>query len=526
MFSNSQRTVLSSGKRMLNWSYTVNTAASASGEKKSSIPFNLYASSTDGVIHYGGVVNSPISKMVVDWGDGTKTTLKSGDFSGPHDNTKTIHEYRTAGTYTITISCAEWNKVYFDCPSYQNPHVLLSEEITSTGLYKNYYYFQRTLTKINTPLPGLAGSRYYKNETRYGILGDMVTTAFAECTHLTSLPSKLFGNLSKLKEYFGTFMGCTALASIPGDIFGNVDVEELDHLFENCTGLRSIPQNFFAHMPSLLTVEGIFAGCTSIASIPQNLFANNPNITTFSGIFYKCSTITSIPASIFSPCVNATRFQGAFAYTSITSIPEALFKTCTEALEFNGTFSNCSSLTAIPAALFRYNTKATNFQGTFGLCTSLRSIPAALFKYNTKITTFGAGGSSGYYGSLRGCFEKTAISSIPAHLFDTNTEITSFYSCFYGCTSLQSIPDNLLLYNKKVTNVTYFICGCSSLQSFNLHIKAPEIISARSFITKDLQNTTKKVYLPKNSTTYNTFNKIETDPENSYNKTGIIIIGE
>ena len=523
MFSNSQRTVLSSGKRMLNWSYTVNTAASASGEKKSSIPFNLYVSSSDGVIHYGGVINSPISKMVVDWGDGTKTTLKSSDFSGPHDNTKTIHTYKTAGTYTITISCAEWNKVYFDCPTYQNTHVLKTEDITATGSYSNYYYFQRTLTKVNTPLPGIAGSRYGRTGTQYGILGDMVSAAFAYCTHLTSLPSKMFGNLTKVKEYYNTFMQCTALTSIPSDLFGTVDVEELQLLFENCTSLRSIPQNLFARMPSLTTVEGIFAGCTSITSIPQNLFANNSNIKILSGVFYK-NSITSIPASIFSSCVNATNFQGTFAYTLITSLPETLFKTCVNASSFNGTFQGCASLASIPTDLFRYNINATNFQGTFGACTSIKSIPATLFKYNTKATTFGAGGSSGYYGSLDGCFEGTAITTVPAHLFDTNTEVTSFYSCFSNCPSLKSIPDNLLLYNKKITHIHRFISGCPLLQTFNLHIKATEILYAYGFMSRHDQNTTKKVYVPRNSTTYTTFTSYETSSSAYY--TGLIIIGE
>ena len=523
MFSNSQRTVLSAGKPMQNWSFTVNTAASASGEKKASIPFNIYASSTSGVIHYGGDVNSPISKMIVDWGDGTKTTLKSDDFSGPHDSSKIIHEYRTAGTYTITISCAEWNKVYLDCPTYQNAHVLVTQEITASGLYKNYYYFQRTLTKINTPFPGLAGSRYYRNETQYGILGRMVTAAFAGCTHLTSLPSKLFGNLSNMTDYFNTFNACTGLTSIPADLFGTVDVEDIEHLFEGCTGLRSIPQNLFAKMPSLTNVDGNFAGCTSITSIPQNLFASNPNIAYFRGIFYKCP-ITSIPATLFSACTKAVAFQGAFAYTKITSIPETLFKTCTSATDFNATFERCASLTSIPATLFRYNTNASNFQGTFAYCTSITSIPAALFKYNTKATVFGSGGSSGYYGSLDGCFEKTAITSVPAHLFDTNKEVTSFFSCFRGCASLRSIPDNLLLYNTKIKSIQYFISGCTSLTSFNIHIKAKEIILAYSFMSKDTQNTKKKVYVPKNSTTYTTFTNYETTSSSYY--TGLIVIGE
>lgn len=524
MFCNSQRTVLSSGKPMLDWSYTVNTAASAAGEKKSSIPFNLYNSSGNVVIHRGGVTNSAISKMIVDWGDGTKTTLTSADFSGPHDSSKTIHEYRTAGTYTITISCAEWNKMYFDAPTYQNTHVQVTREISETGLYKNYYYFQRTLTKVNNPIPDIAGSRYYKDESKYGLLGDMVTAVFAYCRHLTSLPSKLFGNLSKITDYHSTFLECSALASIPADLFGNVNsIEDATYIFENCTSLRSIPQNLLAKMTALASVNGIFAGCTSITSVPQNLFANNVNITDFGGVFYKCS-IASIPTAIFSTCSNAVNFQGAFAYNPITSIPETLFKTCTNASSFNGTFCNCSSLTSIPAALFRYNVNATNFQGTFGTCTSLASIPAALFKYNTKASTFGAGGSSGYYGSLDGCFERTAITSVPEHLFDTNTEATSFYSCFCGCTSLRSVPDNLLLYNTQIKSIHYFFADCSSLTSFNIHIKAKEIIAGYSFMSRNYQNTTKKIYVPRNSTTYDTFTHYES--EGSAYRMGLIIIAE
>ena len=91
----SQRMMVGAGGKYETWSFTVNTEAVASGEKTTGIPFNLYGQ--DGVT------------LDVDWGDGTVSTLSAADYA-ENNSTASLHEYETAGIYTITIGSKNWKR--------------------------------------------------------------------------------------------------------------------------------------------------------------------------------------------------------------------------------------------------------------------------------------------------------------------------------------------------------------------------------------------------------------------------------
>ena len=350
--------------------FTINTAASTSGEKKGAIPFQLTGSA---------------AVLSVDWGDGSFSTLKSSNYSSSSDYNASIHTYSTAGTYTIKIFCTDWSKI-------SNTNVCTSVGGSETSRY----YFERTLTAINSPFPNISS-----------------TSAFA--------------------------------------------------LFRFCSKLKTIPSNLFQKYTNCTSFYVCFDGCSSLQSIPSGLFDKN---------------------------------------TATTS--------------FDGCFSGCSSLTSIPSGLFDKNTAVDSFYATFFNCTSLTSIPTGLFDKNTKVERF-----------VQCFFGCSKLASIPSGLFDKNINVVTFETCFYNCTSLTSIPTNLFKYNTKVTVMVGTFEKCSALGNFTIHIGSSIIGNGYhddwdtlvdDFVTKK-SGTTRKVYVPKNSTTHTEFNAVAS-------KLGLTIIGE
>lgn len=497
------------------WSFKINTQASTSGAKTTGIPFNTWYHS-----YY-----QPRVKIIIDWGDGHKEKLLSEDFSGPHDNSRVVHQYQNPGIYTVTVSCNDWKKLYFDNPTHQNTNVIYTSGLTSTGDYANHYYFAQTLIQVIDKIPDIGGSRFYDSYGSTRTLTNYVSALFNDCKHLTSIPSGLFANLTNVYEFTETFKNCIALTSIPADIFGNnINLKNLNNTFDGCTSLRSIPENIFYNCPNIEEFSGVFNSCTALSSIPKNLFKNSLAAKDFSGVFYKCTGISSIPVEIFANNTQAQYFQEAFGEMSITSIPANLFRYNTEALNFNATFARCTGITSIPENLFQYNTKALNFQATFKY-TSITSIPANLFKYNTKVTTFGLGGSSGSYGDVGGCFEFCkSLTSIPANLFATNTEALYFVDCFAGCDRITSIPTNLFINNTKITRVNSCFSGCNT-PTFSIRLKSPNITVAHYFVstTNNIGDISQRiVYVPRNSDTENIFRAYASSDSTYYLKITVV----
>ena len=140
-------------------------------------------------------------------------------------------------------------------------------------------------------------------------------------------------------------------------------------------------------------------------------------------------------------------------------------------------------------------------------CSKLKTIPLDLFTKNTEATSFSY--------CFFGC---TSLQSIPEGLFDKNTQAASFQYCFSGCSSIQSIPSGLFDKNTAVT--TFFSCflNCAALGGFTLHISSSLVDICSNFVTKK-SGTTRRVYVPSNSTTETSFNAVASS-------LGLTIIGE
>ncbi len=423
------------------WQFTVDTEATASGEKKAAIPLNLYGQND--------------VELTVDWGDNTTSTLTSSDYA-VDDFTASVHEYASAGEYTITITSDDW----------ENAYLMTADEIeTVDDINAPVYYLRRTLTSLDSMLPPVKGTAFIYSSDNISTSNNAFSSLFYQYEKLESIPSNLFSGNAAIDNFSYCFCRCTSLASIPAG------------LFDNCTAVE--------------TFASCFENCTSLASIPAGLFDNNTAVTVFNSCFSDCTSLASIPSGLFDNNTEALWFGSCFGWcSSLTSIPSGLFDNNTAATNFSWCFIHCSSLASIPSGLFDNNTEATTFSSCFGGCTSLTSIPSGLFDNNTDATNFS------------GCFDGcTSLTSIPSGLFDNNTAVEYFDGCFQMCSSLASIPNGLFKNNTAATDFSYCFQSCTNLKNFHLRISSSSVEDFSDFVL-DASNVDRILCVPANSTTY------------------------
>ena len=253
------------------WQFTVNTEATAQGEKKTGIPFNLHGQ--DGVV------------LSVDWGDGTNSVLSASDYA-EDDSTASVHEYTDAGVYAIKVASANW----VDCCIFTSSSATIS---TINNVTASLYWFRRTLVSVDSELPELFGRNSYSS-TQGLVKGvDSFSALFSGCSYLSSIRSGLLDNNSKATNLDSCFRNCISLATVPSDLF---DKNTLVTSFSFC-----------------------FDGCSSLASIPAGLFDNNVLAQNFGACFGNCYSLTSIPTDLFKRNVAATSYNQCFRMANVAS---------------------------------------------------------------------------------------------------------------------------------------------------------------------------------------------------------------
>jgi len=147
------------------------------------------------------------------------------------------------------------------------------------------------------------------------------------------------------------FYGCSNLASLPFEpvIFNG---SSLSTAFANCTGLTSIPERLFEKAINNLSFFQVFYGCTGITSISDNLFKYNVNATSFQSSFAFCSNISSVPSDLFKNNVNSVSFANTFDNCiGIRSLGENLFYYNNLVTSYFRCFQACRNI-AMPTVLF------------------------------------------------------------------------------------------------------------------------------------------------------------------------------
>ena len=169
--------------------------------------------------------NGSTFNCVVDWGDSSTSTITAVD------DPDRIHNYASAGTYTVTITgtCEGWS-------------------FSDTG-------DRLKLTKIISFGSG-ASFAGFKD----------LAAGFHGCSNLTTLgsdPIKQSG--SGVTNFNYCFYGCTSLTSLPTDLFrDNTSATTFTYCFYGCTSLTSLPTDFFRYNTNATGFYYCFNGCTSL----------------------------------------------------------------------------------------------------------------------------------------------------------------------------------------------------------------------------------------------------------------------
>lgn len=256
-----QRMMLGSGAAETDtWQFMVDTEATTQGEKTTGIPVNLYGQTS--------IIN-------VDWGDGTTSSLSASDYTET-DNRASVHEYASAGEYTVTLSCSDWENTYL-------LGVAAASNISGDNINDKLsclYWFRRTLVAFLSPFPNVAGSKCYT-----GLISD---------------------TLSDYPYFPYFFYLANHVAELPSDFLSlHTERTTLQSLFYGMGGLTSVPEGLFSRNAKVLSFSGIFNNCSSLSVVPSNLFTANTKVTIFDSCFKGCTSLGDFTLYITSPDVSS-----------------------------------------------------------------------------------------------------------------------------------------------------------------------------------------------------------------------------
>lgn len=422
--------------------------------------------------------------LIIDWGDGTTTTLPKG--TGLTDSNKT-HRYPddARGEYTITITSRASAEYMADETNPRIPRfsfantneagkvqieaildpILHYESTTATNTFKDLTALKSVCGRVFSKNPQIINmvSAFENTESLSTIPADLFeglenaenfNKAFYD-SYVGTLPEGLFAPAKKARTFSECFFGCGSLKTIPAGLFkGLADAENFyqtfcesgieripSDLFEGCTSAKSfsgtfqqckslvgpVPAGLFEDCNEATTFENTFYRCDAlIGSIPAGLFKGKARVKTFKNTFYGCKGLTgAIPADLFEQCGSVATFERTFMGCRNLSgvLSRDLFKDCTQNTTFYGTFMFCSHLAGLEAGLFDApGTNVKTFEQTFRDCYRLAGSPAGLFSQNTNVETF----SQTFYN----CFSFGGDQPIPADLFKGCTEVKSFHQTF------------------------------------------------------------------------------------------------
>ena len=306
--------------------------------------------------------------IIVDWGDGTTSTINNPTTALSHTYTdnQSSHNilfvgnvielgnncfYNVTGLTSVTMldSITGLGDYCFNgCSGLTS--VTIPGSVTNLG--DRCFEGCSSLTSVTIPDTitslGLACFRDCTSLTSIDI-PDSVTSigisCFRNCTGLTSMA--VSDNVTSIGNY--CFDGCTGLTSIG---ISNSVTTLGTACFRNCTSLTSVT------IPNNVSVLGdyCFNGCTGLTSVslPNNLTVLNNNL------FNGCSSLSSISIPVNVVSIGLRCFYGCTSLTSVnlppkmSSIGEYAFRGCSNLASINipdsvrsiGTscFVNCTSL--------------------------------------------------------------------------------------------------------------------------------------------------------------------------------------
>ena len=321
--------------------FTANVV-SENESKKTGIPFSLYL--------------QPDIELTVDWGDGTTSTLTQSDYSSNNLEAST-HLYSNYGTYTVTVNSSDWNNTYWMAISD------LDDMENSTSINAPLWWWKKTLTSINYPLPPTKGVQTHAywdcspiDFEEYGQINDnSLNYLFSYCHKLKNISKYLFINYVDTNDFCDCFWGCNSLESIPEELFISTGGTLFNRTFKDCTELKYIPKNIFPS--TAISFNECFQNCKSLRSIHSYAFKGCTKATDYAYAFNNCIRLSSIPydlflnstsitsvSNCFNGCTNLLNFRLIIPSSNITSVSN-----------FIGNASNVNRIVCVPASSTTYN---------------------------------------------------------------------------------------------------------------------------------------------------------------------------
>lgn len=436
--------------------------------------------------------------MVIDWGDGTTTTITSALAT-------TTNKTYTPGTGTpCSLGYTTFKiRVYFTgtgvsvMSQCQPTALLISGNTFSTQecVILEAYYGDGTIPTQPPTFESSAGNSsslsFFSNLTYVKFPTTCTWTSginFNSCVNLVVLimPTSLSTYNNTLSS---SFTNCRSLQefTFPANMTG---ITQLNTTFQNCFSLKKV--TFPTSLNSVGDMQNCFNGCRSLLNVTV------PSINLCSSmiqVFANCSALewvrfTSLPTtanvnfqSLFSLCTNlqtvyfpasvsaSSIFSCNLTFQSCSLLKTVVFPSNMNVSNFSSCFSSCASLTSL---ILPTSTPAlTTMSSTFSSCVNLTSItlPTAgassvdfsnTFSSCTKLNTINI--PAGYvFNSLIGAFQSCNALKNLNWTPGAQNSFTNLSSTFGGCTLLESVtlPSSMT----GLLTLTSAFANCSSLKT-------------------------------------------------------------
>ena len=377
---------------------------------------------------------------------------------------------------------------------YLKINVINTPQITLTGV-TNMSHFAN-----NSSITSLPGLNKFPNVTD-------VSGAFRS-TLITTVPSNVFANKTKITTTLATFADCTSITSSIGNILsGLTDLTTARGMFYLSTIKGSVPKGFL-RTNRVLTNTSLMFYKTNITGV-NPLFLDDDDQATgtyalnnISSMFGQSKLNGPLPENLFTGCTtirNAGRsfgssladtssvnaIGGVFAGTSITNVPQGIFDSLANATTTQGMFQGCATA-VFPSEIDQINqtakytflnafTSVTNISQMFAGCSEL-ILPISDDFIPTSVTQMN--GTFAYSGipnvvSLKnikglvnaiGAFANTGITEYPTDIFDTLSNLKDVSYFFEGCINLNvPISDSLFKDCSALQKTSYMFSHCENL---------------------------------------------------------------
>ena len=335
--------------------------------------------------------NNATPEYYVDWGDGSKDTLKSQSYPK--------HKYNDA------------SRLY---------PVQISGTIRTIGKPNTFGHEADLVEVIQWGGISLSG------------------LSFNGMTGLRRVAVPKGDELRKLTSCNGLFQKCTSLKEVPIGFMDalNSQITNFNYAFTNCESLEYLDPDIFRNFTKAgVVIWQIFNGCKSLKRLPTlSHFKLSNDANMLNQTFTNCESLVEIPENMFNEtakaAIRASKMQRTFANCkSLKTIPESFWDNLPidKITELNYTFQGCGSLKSESLGFLNKLKKVYKWQNAFDGCTSLTTLPECEVQIDGKTVSVPV--------------YKRDAEEYKAYFANRSYSATNY--CFKGCVNLEGYYDKI-----------------------------------------------------------------------------------